>query len=95
MIERMIFVKNKDAAFRIIESQAVILTPADSYLHTLNETGTFIWELLNGKNTIEDIIDKVCEEFDADKRIVAKDISHFTEDLIRRKLIITKKNKGR
>lgn len=91
MIKDTIFIKNNDAAYRIIDSNAVILTPEDSYLHTMNKTGTFIWELIDGKKKISDIALKVCEEFEVDKECAEKDARHFIEDLLRRRLISVKK----
>lgn len=91
MIKDTIFTKNKNAAFRIIESNAVVLTPEDSYLHTMNETGTFIWELLDGKSTVDEITEKVYEAFEIDKDSAQKDVRHFIEDLLRRRLIFVNK----
>ena len=30
----------------------------------LNETGAFIWNLLNGENTVDDIVGKMTKEYD-------------------------------
>lgn len=91
MLNKMIFIKNKDAACRIIESQAVILTTEDGRLHTLNEVGTFIWELLDGKRATEEITAKVSERFDVDKKMAKKDVNFFLGDIMRRHLLTVKK----
>lgn len=95
MLNKIIFIKNEDAACRIIESQAVILTTEDGRLHTLNEVGTFIWELLDGKRATEEIIAKVPERFDVDKKGAEKDVNFFLGDLMRRHLITVKKKLGK
>jgi hypothetical protein len=85
----MLFVRNPDAAYRIIEGQAVILTPGDSRLHTLNEVGTFIWECLDGKSHAARIVEKMCRTFDVNLQAAEKDVNHFLSDLIRRGLVTT------
>jgi hypothetical protein len=87
----MLFVKDNNAAYRIIESQAVILTPENSFLHTLNEQGTFIWEQLDGKKTTDEIADEMCKVYDISKDEATKDAQIFLQDLLRRKLVSLKK----
>lgn len=91
MMDNMVFTKTKETAFRIIESEAVILTLEDGFLHTLNGVGTFIWEHLDGGNTVEDIIKNLCEEYEVRPAVAKGDVRRFTQDLLRRKLIAAKK----
>ena len=51
---------------RCVEGQALVITPQNSTLHTLNETGTYIWEQSDGTRTLEAIVDRLCEEFEAE-----------------------------
>lgn len=60
--------KNENTASRIIDGQAVIMTLEDNTLHTLNDTGSRIWELCDGQRTIEDIA-KVIHEGSWEKTI--------------------------
>lgn len=48
---------------------------------TLNETGAFIWEQIDGKNNISDIIEKLTAEFDTDNDTAAKDVLSFMDDM--------------
>lgn len=50
--------------------------------------GASIWELCTGSNTVEQIVQKIVEEYDADREEVAKDIETFLTDLDQRELII-------
>jgi len=93
MIANLAFKKSKDAIYRIIDSKAIIMTIHDSYLHTLNEVGTFIWELLDSKVTVQDIIKRVHDTFEADTKKADRDVKSFIEDLLRRKLISPNKSK--
>lgn len=46
-------------------------------LYRLNETGAFIWELIDGRRDIKEITSSVAEEFDVDQREAEKDILLF------------------
>jgi hypothetical protein len=57
-------------------------------VYTLNETGAFIWEHINGKINVEEIITAVTGEYDVDNEIATKDVYTFIEDM-RKYLIIS------
>lgn len=80
--------QHEDTASRIIEGEAIVLTPANGMLHTLNSVGTRIWELANGKRDVSDIIDKLTEDFDAEKNKIKEDAIHFIEDLVHKKMLV-------
>lgn len=50
-------------------------------LYRLNETGAFIWELIDGRRDIKEITSRVAEEFDVDQREAEKDILLFLVDV--------------
>lgn len=50
-------------------------------VYTLNETGAFIWEQIDGKNTILEIIEKLTREFETDNDTATKDVLLFLKDL--------------
>jgi hypothetical protein len=50
-------------------------------LYRLNETGAFIWELIDGRRDIKEITSRVAEEFDVDQREAEKDILLFLADV--------------
>ena len=51
---------------------------------TLNETGKFIWNLLENDITKEEIVDKMLEVYEGVERaVVEKDVDLFVEKLVR------------
>jgi hypothetical protein len=48
---------------------------------TLNETGAFIWEQIDGKKNVEEIISAVTEEYDIDNEIASGDVFSFVDDM--------------
>ncbi|MDY6932106.1 MAG: PqqD family protein [Halobacteriota archaeon] len=52
-----------------------------------NDTGTMIVELMNGENTVEDILNKMCEEYDADRECIQNDLTIFLRKMEELKLV--------
>jgi hypothetical protein len=48
---------------------------------TLNETGAFIWEQIDGKKTVSEIIFALITEYDIDKDIASKDVNEFIDNM--------------
>ena len=79
--------QNPRAAWRVYDGEAVIVSPEDSTLHTLNPVGTLIWEAADGRTALEAIIGRVCETFEVDRATAARDATIFVEQLSRRGLL--------
>ena len=56
-------------------------------VYTLNETGTFIWELIDGKKSVADLIIAVIDKYDIDKETASRDVFSFI-DIMSKYLII-------
>ena len=56
-------------------------------LINLNGVGAFIWECLEKETTIEEVIDKVIQEYGIDCELAARDVNNFINKLIEAKLL--------
>jgi hypothetical protein len=50
-------------------------------VYTLNDTGAFIWEQIDGKKTVGEIIDALTSEYDIDKETAIKDVLEFVSEM--------------
>jgi hypothetical protein len=50
-------------------------------VYTLNETGAFIWELIDGKKCVNDLIEALIKEYDIDKENATADIQSFLDEM--------------
>ena len=50
-------------------------------VYTLNETGAFIWEKINGKRNLEEIIEALVNEYEIDKQSAESDVFSFIENM--------------
>ncbi len=84
-------VADERTASTIIENEAVILTPQDSMIHTLNRVGSRVWELADGTKTIEKIGTMISDEFEVDKATAQVDIVEFIGELQNKGMITLQK----
>jgi hypothetical protein len=50
-------------------------------VYTLNETGAFIWEHIDGKRNVEELIFALTAEYDIDNENASKDVFSFIENM--------------
>ena len=86
--------QNPDTPARTIDGEAIVITPSDSTLHTLNDTATFIWDRADGTRTLESIAEEMLQEFDIDADTLRRDAIAFVEDAVKRNLLITSETPG-
>jgi hypothetical protein len=73
--------RNPTAAFRIFEGQATIVLPDGARINVLNEVGSRIWDLIDGKRSVTELVSIVAEEFDVDPEAARRDVNEFLADL--------------
>lgn len=79
--------KDKQTASRIIAGEAIVLTPMDSKIHSLNETGSRIWELLADEPTVGEIVAQIHSEFKVSEEQARADVIAFIEELTAKGII--------
>ena len=50
-------------------------------VYTLNETGAFLWELIDGKKNVKDLIKALISEYDVDNEAATSDVFSFIEEM--------------
>lgn len=84
----MYVAQNQELAYRIIDDEAVILTPEDGKPHNLNPVATRIFELADGNRDISEIVRYIVEEFEVKEDIAKKDIMDFIGEMVNKKILI-------
>lgn len=72
---------NSEVISRKLEDKMFIFRPAENKLYTLNDIGTEIWEHLDKKITIEDIVSIISEKFNIGQEYIQNDVVDFAEEL--------------
>ncbi|MCX5694545.1 MAG: PqqD family protein [Candidatus Omnitrophica bacterium] len=84
--DNVVLRKNPDMITRVIDDQ-VILVPiyktSDEIncIYTLNNVGSTLWELINGKRSVAAIKKQVLKDFDTTAKEVDKEMGKFLKEL--------------
>jgi hypothetical protein len=71
-----------------IEGQAVLVVPAKSEMHLLDDVGSFLWAELRKPRSAKDLAASVCEEYDVDPERAERDVRAFLDVLAGKGLVI-------
>ncbi len=74
-------VQAEGLTIRQIGNETIILTEEGEELHTLDETGTFVWQAIDGKKTLSRILDLICVEYEVTHDRAKDDLVVFVEAL--------------
>jgi hypothetical protein len=70
--------RKKDLVFNKLNDQLIIINfNSTKQFHQANDVGARIWELCDGFNSTEQILEKLSEEFDEDSSIIAEDLNSY------------------
>ena len=50
-------------------------------VYTLNETGAFIWELIDGERNVEDLIEAMISEYNIERETAMADVLSFIDNM--------------
>ena len=79
--------KDGKTASRILAGEAIVLTPMNSKIYNLNETGSRIWAWLDDGPTVGELAARMQSEFKVDKEQALADIIAFLEALVARGMV--------
>ncbi len=75
-------------AIRVICGEAMILTPHDSVLHTLDPVATRIWELMATTDTEDALVAAIVAEFEVDASTARADLRELVADMRDKKIVV-------
>ncbi|MFQ4140792.1 PqqD family protein [Chlorogloeopsis sp. ULAP02] len=80
-------VANKNQVSSEVLGETVILNITSGIYYGLNETGTFIWNLIQEPKTVEYILGVLLDEYEAEPEECKKDLLALIEDLAEKGMI--------
>jgi len=69
------FLLRTDLLVRVVEGETVILDREADLIHTLNPTASFIWDALQRKMSVQDIVKSLVESFEVDSAMATADVN--------------------
>jgi hypothetical protein len=80
------FVLSKDAMFRDLDGEAVILELGSGTYSGLNAVGTRIWHLIQQHGRLKTVFEELCREYDAAPDVLEKDLLELVARLAEARL---------
>jgi hypothetical protein len=88
------FVRNQDVVSRKIDGELIIVPVRSGVgdlnsLYTLNPVGSVLWDFMNERRTVSEMVERVCEEFEVAAPQAQQDIEAFLDSLLEEKLVLS------
>lgn len=77
----------KDVVSCDLVDEAAILNMKDGVYYGLNPVGAWIWNLIQKPIKVNEILDKLLEDYDVEKDVALKDMMELLEQLLENELI--------
>lgn len=90
----MVFAHSNDVVAREIDGMLIIVPLAagvgdmEDDLFSMNETGTAIWNMLNGGKTMKELIASLKKEYVSGPDEITRDVIGIVEELLKRRMIV-------
>jgi len=79
--------KAEDIISRRVGDDVVVIKDEGQALYILNKTAAFIWDLVDGKSGIDDIVGKLCERFEVTPEEAREDVKKIIKVLTKMGII--------
>jgi hypothetical protein len=89
-----VYAPSEDVVAREIQGEFIIIPitsgvgDLEDEIFTLNETGRAIWDKLDGKKSLKEIVGELALDFEGSVSDIEKDILGLTEELLKRKMLV-------
>lgn len=92
ILTNLILRKSENTAFRKIGDEYILVPVAAAVadvesIFNLNETGAAIWDKIDGKKSLKEIINEIEEEYEAEGQQLENDVFEFVNEMMEAKLI--------
>lgn len=77
----------RQVPWRLLDTEALVVDVKAGLLYPLNSVGARIWELSDGRRSVEEIVRILTEEFDASEETIREDAVRFLAELAQAKLL--------
>ncbi len=89
-----VYAVSDDVVAREIEGEIIIVPLAagigdlEDELFTLNETGKAIWEKLDGRRSLNEVVSELAAGYQAAAEEIARDVLGLVRELVRRRMLV-------
>ena len=90
MSRRVTYCRREGLAHQKIEGETLVVVPKKRMAHQLNEVGTHVWEYLARPHSLDEIVESVAGEFEADRGRIRAEVEPYLRRMVSLSLVIRK-----
>ncbi|HYT35356.1 MAG TPA: PqqD family protein [Ktedonobacteraceae bacterium] len=79
--------RNPSILWRELDGEAVLLSPSAGSSYNLNQVGAFIWKMLDGKHTSENIAAAICQVYEVEYEQALQDVENILLEMLNNNLL--------
>jgi methyltransferase-like protein len=89
-----VYVASSGVVVREVESEIIIIPfvfgvdDSENEPYFLNATGKLIWQRLDGRKSLKDVIKDLAAEYKTPVKVIEKDVKEFAEKLLMKKMLV-------
>lgn len=84
----VVVTKNQDVIWREVDGETVLLNPVTGRYFGLNRVACSFWNRVDGKTTIDEIIDQILDEYEVERQVLSQDIVELVSILTEYELLL-------
>ena len=84
--------RSGDIAAKVIDGEAIIINLANGIYYSMEKVGGLIWEMIEGKQSLEEMIIATVARYDVSREQAQADIQLLVEELLRENLVTATEN---
>ncbi|MGA2133204.1 MAG: PqqD family protein [Bryobacteraceae bacterium] len=81
MMDAVYPARSKQVAARMLGGEMMIMSAQNASLFNLNDVGSLIWNAADGRTSLDEIIARLCAEFDVTPEVARHDAETFIHEL--------------
>ncbi len=75
--------RHAQVAARVMGDQALVVLADSGEVNVFNPVGTRIWELIDGKHSLQEIVDAIVSEYEVERNQATEDVVEFVGELVK------------
>ena len=79
--------RNPSILWRELDGEAVLLSSSAGSSYNLNQVGAFIWKMLDGKHTSENIAAAICQVYEVEYEQALQDVENILLEMLNNNLL--------
>lgn len=84
------YTKNNDYLSQVVQGEAVLLNSKTGDYFGLNQVGTDFYNLIDGKKSLDEILNLLNDDYNVEFEVLKKDIEELLAKLIEKNIVINK-----